>query len=74
MHVLMYITCMLADRNNYIIISIQLCLLYIIGFGSSVPQGAVTTINCAVNPTLNSQQAVYYSVGSPKQPSATARS
>ena len=44
-----------------------------IGIGRSVPQGAVTTINCAVNPTLNSQQAIYYSEGRPKQPSATAR-
>ena len=41
--------------------------------GKSVPQGAVTTINCAVNPTLNSQQAIYYSDGTPKQPSSTAR-
>ena len=48
--------------------------MYIIGMGKSVPQGAVTTINCAVNPTLNSQHAIYYSEGPPKQPSATARS
>ena len=41
--------------------------------GRSVPQGAVTTINCAVNPALNSQQAVYYSEGAPKLPSNTAR-
>ena len=41
--------------------------------GRSVPQGAVTTINCAVNPTLNSQQAIYYHEGPPKQPTATAR-
>ena len=47
--------------------------VYMIGIGRSVPQGAVTTINCAVNPTLNSQQAIYYSEGTPKQPSATAR-
>ena len=45
----------------------------ILGMGRSVPQGAVTTINCAVNPTLNSQQAIYYSEGTPIQPSATAR-
>ena len=42
--------------------------------GRSVPQGAVTTINCAVNPALNSQQAIYYSEGTPKRPSVTARS
>ena len=47
--------------------------MYAIGMGKSVPQGAMTTINCAVNPTLNSQQAIYYSEGTPKQPSATAR-
>ena len=41
--------------------------------GRSVPQGAVTTINCAVNPTLNSQQAVYYSEGVTTEPSDTAQ-
>ena len=41
--------------------------------GRSVAQGAVTTINCAVNPALNSQQAIYYNEGPPKQPTATAR-
>ena len=57
---------MLADENT--------CLMYIIVKGRSVPQGAVTTINCAINPTMNSQQAIYYSEGTPQQPSATARS
>ena len=41
--------------------------------GRSVPQGAVTTINCAVNPALNSQRAIYYSEGAAKLPSNTAR-
>ena len=41
--------------------------------GRSVPQGAVTTINCAINPALNSQQAIYYSEGTPKRASVTAR-
>ena len=41
--------------------------------GKSAPQGAMTTINCAVNPTLNSQQAIYYSDGVPKEPTNTAR-
>ena len=49
-------------------------LIYVLGMGRSVPQGAVTTINCAVNPALNSQQAIYYSEGIPKRPSVTARS
>ena len=35
--------------------------------------GAATTINCAVNPHLNSQQAYYYADCRPKEPSATAR-
>lgn len=47
--------------------------VHILGMGKSVPQGAMTTINCAVNPTLNSQQAFYYSDGMPKQPSNIAR-
>ena len=49
-------------------------LIHVPGMGRSVPQGAVTTINCAVNPALNSQQAIYYSEGIPKRPSVTARS
>ena len=45
-----------------------------IGLGRSPEKGAVTTINCAVNPALNSQQAVYYSSNSrPEQASETAR-
>ena len=48
-------------------------LIYVLGMGRSVPQGAVTTINCAVNPALNSQQAIYYSEGTPKRPSVIAR-
>ena len=42
-------------------------------FGRSVKDGAATTINAAVNPTLNSQQAVYYSDCQPKVSSADSR-
>jgi len=31
-----------------------------LGLGRTPQQGAITIINCAVNPALNSQQAVYY--------------
>ena len=42
--------------------------------GRSPEKGAVTTINCAVNPELNSQQAIYYSSNTrPEQASETAR-
>ena len=32
----------------------------VLGFAKNPQKGALTTINCAVNPTLNSQQAVFY--------------
>ena len=39
----------------------ELVYLYMCpGLGRTPQQGAVTTINCAVNPSLNSQQAIYY--------------
>jgi len=41
--------------------------------GRSVEEGAATIINCAVNPSLHTEQAVYYSEGRPTQPSRTAR-
>ena len=43
------------------------------GFGRSPEKGAMTTINCAVNPVLNSQQAFYYSSCRPVQVNDTAR-
>ena len=47
---------------------------YYIGLGRSPEKGAVTTINCAVNPELNSQQAIYYSSNArPEQACQTAR-
>lgn len=42
-------------------------------FMRNVTDGAATTINCAVNPALNSQQCFYYSNCAPKQPTAIAR-
>ena len=45
-----------------------------IGLGRSPEKGAVTTINCAVNPELNSQQAIYYHSNTrPEQACETAR-
>ena len=45
-----------------------------VGFMRTPEKGAVTTINCAVNPELNSQQAIYYTSNSrPEQASETAR-
>ena len=42
-------------------------------FMRGVKDGAATTINCAVNPQLNSGQCFYYSDCAPKQPIAIAR-
>ena len=45
-----------------------------LGLGRTPEKGAITTINCAVNPALNSQQAIYYSSNStPEQTTETAR-
>ena len=44
-----------------------------LGLGRSPEKGAMTTINCAINPALNSQQAVYYSSCRPAQANNTAR-
>ena len=49
------------------------CCTLSVGMGRSIEEGAVTIINCAVNPALNSQQALYYSEGRLTQPSRTAR-
>ena len=43
-------------------------------FARSPKTGAATTINAAVNPELNSQQAVYYVSCKPKISSADSRS
>ena len=66
-------TAMLLGKNNSKLPVSVVGVCLIIGMGKSAPQGALTTINCAVNPVLNSQQAVYYSDGVPKEPSNTAR-
>ena len=63
-------TAMALGKKHHFLTTVN---LNIIGMGKSVPQGAVTTINCAVNSALNSQQAIYYSDGVPKQPTNTAR-
>ncbi len=34
--------------------------IFLIAFARSPEKGAATTLNCAVNPALNSQQAFYY--------------
>ncbi|XP_065911854.1 retinol dehydrogenase 11-like [Dysidea avara] len=46
---------------------------YLNSFARTPQQGAMTTLNCAVNPSLNSQQAVYYNNCSPEQAPNTAR-
>ena len=43
-----------------------------LGFAKTPEKGALTTINCAINPTLNSQQVVYYSNCKPDRAPATA--
>ena len=43
-----------------------------LGFAKTPEKGALTTINCAINPTLNSQQAIYYDDCKPCQAPATA--
>ena len=48
-------------------------MLYTSGFARTPQQGAVTTINCALNPSLNSQQAVYYNNCRPEQAPVAAR-
>ena len=45
---------------------------FAVAFMRSIKDGAATTINCAVNPALNSQQCSYYSNCAPRQPSNTA--
>jgi hypothetical protein len=42
-------------------------------FGRKPEAGAATSLNCAVNPDLNSQQHFYYDSCQPKQASADAR-
>ena len=54
--------------------SLRSLINYCIGLGRSPEKGAVTTINCAVIPELNSQQAIYYSSNArPEQACETAR-
>ena len=47
---------------TYIYIYIYVCVFVCVclGLGRTPQQGAVSSINCAINPSLNSQQAVYY--------------
>ena len=42
------------------------------GFAKTPQKGALTTINCAVNPTLNSQQAIFYRDCKPHRAPTTA--
>ena len=50
-------------------------LLLLCDYVGRMPEkGAIPTINCAVNPVLNSQQAIYYTSNtSPEQASETAK-
>ena len=50
-----------------------LSVLYSALLGRSSVDGAATTINCAVNPELNSQQALYYDSCRPIQSSSASR-
>ena len=48
-------------------------IIYLLsGFAKTPEKGALTTIDRAVNPTLNSQQAVYYRDCKPQRTPATA--
>ena len=46
---------------------------YITAVGHKPVTGAATTLNCAVNPDLNSQEHFYYGSCRPKQPSIESR-
>ena len=63
------------DEAMQIILTPSLFLLLVyIGLRRSPGKEAVTTINCAVNPALNLQQAVYYASNSrPQQACETSR-
>ena len=50
------------------------CAPLSLAFLRSLKDGAATTINCAVNPELNTQEALYYDSCRPKQSSADSRS
>jgi len=57
-----------------IIITVELpTMFYACCLARTPQQGAVTTINCAVNPSLNSQQAIYYNNCRPEQAPVVAR-
>ena len=49
------------------------CAPLSLAFLRNPKDGAATTINCAVNPELNTQEAVYYDDCAPKQPSEDSR-
>ena len=47
--------------------------MFSLAFGRTAATGAATTLNCAMNPALNSQQHFYYDSCRPREPSADAR-
>ena len=49
-----------------------LCSLFLV-VGRTPVEGAATSLNCAVNPQLNSQQHFYYESCRPKLSSANSR-
>jgi len=46
---------------------------HLLVIGRTPKDGAATTINCAVNPQLNTQQALYYDNCRPTQSSSISR-
>ena len=47
--------------------------LFCVAIGRKADAGAATSLNCAVNPDLNSQQHFYYDSCRPKDPNPEAR-
>ena len=60
-------------RGPWFILSFDVLLFNIVGGGRTPKQGAATSINCAVNPQLNSQQCLYYDSCRPTSSSADSR-
>ena len=60
-------------KSNEMMVILALCNYFLIlAFFKTPQQGAVNTINCAVNPELNKQQHYYYDSCNVKAPSSQA--
>ena len=67
---LFFLFCLPPSLSNLSILQLLACIAMM----RNVKDGAATTINCAVNPELNTQQCFYYSDCRPKEPIPIARS